>query len=127
MELHWQGERAHLKRGEKAAKRWAAKILNPPTRLENVGIEPGVTVFLEGEFELGFSGEVKSYRVEKVSEADLIFLAAPDQSALLNAPALAKRLGLGPTAALWIVYLKSRTEIREMDVLTAGRTAGLKD
>ena len=32
-----------------------------------------------------------------------------------------------PDAGLWIVYPKGRTEIREIDVINAGRAAGLKD
>ena len=34
---------------------------------------------------------------------------------------------LKPDGALWIVYPKGVPEIREMDVLLAGREAGLKD
>ena len=44
---------------------------------------------------------------------------------VLKTAALARQLK--PKAALWIVYPKGRPEIREIDVLTAGRAAGLKD
>jgi hypothetical protein len=32
-----------------------------------------------------------------------------------------------PAGALWVVYPKGVTEIREIDVIMAGREAGLKD
>ncbi len=123
--LRWTGELARLELGEKAATRWADKILNPPGRLQKLGIKLGVTVCLEGRLEAEFTREVKAHRAQNLPEADLIFLAAPDQAALANIASVAKRLS--PKAALWIVFPKGRTEIREMDVLTTGRAAGLKD
>ena len=41
----------------KAAEKWAAKIRNPTTRADKLGIKPGVTVRLVGEFDAGFVAE----------------------------------------------------------------------
>ena len=124
LEIESNGQTARLQLGEKVAAKWADKILNPPGRLVKLGVKPNSTVFLEGEFEAGFAQEVGS-RAGSVAGADLIFLAARHKSTLLNVNALAGQMPTG--AALWIVYPKGRTEIREMDVLNAGRSAGLKD
>ena len=122
--FQFEGKKAALYLGEKDAPRWANKILNPPGRLDKLGVKPESTVHLEGEFESAFVGEVESRSVE-LECADLIFLAVHQKAFLTKAPALATRMRRD--AALWIVYPKGRTEIREMDVLNAGRACGLKD
>ena len=124
LELKVEGRKARLHLGEKMASRWAEKILHPPGRLEKLGVKASATVCVDGEFEPAFTGEVAG-RLASLAESDLIFLAAPDKSALCKIAALAKRMR--PDAGLWIVYPKGRTAIREMDVITAGRSAGLKD
>ena len=124
LELKWKDQSAKLHLGEKAAAKWAGKILNPPSRLDKLGIKPGATLCLEGEFESAFTHQVAG-RLGTRAKADLIFLAAPAKSALTKTAVLAK--SMRPEAALWIVYPKARPEIREMDILTAGRAAGLKD
>ena len=125
LELEWPPKnKATLRLGEKDATRWAGKILNPPTRADKLGIKPESKIYLEGELDPEFTQSIYTHRAP-AKQADLIFLAADDKAALLKAPALAKQLK--PKAALWIVYPKGRPEIREIDVLTAGRAAGLKD
>ena len=124
LELKFGGQKVRLELGVKVAGRWADKILNPPGRLDKLGVKPGVTVCLEGEFEAMFTREVAG-RAAGLAESDLIFLAAREKSALLKAAGLAKRMRRG--AALWIVYPKGRADIREIDVINAGRGAGLKD
>src|SRR5947209_1114017 len=49
LKLEYQGGPASFELGEAAAK-WAGKILHPPTRANKLGIKPGVTVRLAGEF-----------------------------------------------------------------------------
>jgi len=109
-----------------AAHKWAQKILNPPTRAGKLGIKPGLTVRVVGEFAADFLEELHEVdRVAGTSKADLVFFAAPDREALSQAPKLAAMLK--PAGALWIVYPKGVPEIREIEVLGAGRAAGLKD
>lgn len=124
LELKFEGKKARVHLGEKMAVRWAEKILHPPGRLDKLGVTAGATVCLDGGFEPAFTGEVAG-RLGSLAQADLIFLAAPDKSALCKIAALAKRMR--SDASLWIVYPKGRPEIREMDVIAEGRSAGLKD
>ena len=124
LDLRFDGKRARLHLGEKAAERWAGKILNPPTRLDKLGIKPGVTVCLEGAFEAEFLREV-SRMTTSLSACDLVFLSATNVEDLAKASTVAKKLP--PGTGLWIVYPKGRQDIREIDVIQAGRATGLKD
>ena len=110
----------------KAAERWAAKILHPPTRAAKLGVKAGLTFRLCGEFDAGFVNELIGLeRVGTRSKADLIFLLAPTRTGLDQVGKLAG--SLTPSGALWFVYPKGVKEIREIEVIEAGRSAGLKD
>jgi hypothetical protein len=78
-----------------------------------------VTVELIGKFEADFKSELKSAGAKLTKEADLTFYAAETAADLTRLPK-AKQ-------ALWIVYPKRKTTIREVEVIQAGRDAGLKD
>ena len=119
------GGRLSLHLGEKLTERWAKKILNPPTRLEKLGIKPSHGLVFEGKQDAGFLKEVKRNPVTSLSEADFIFLAANIVDDL--GPVVSIRKSMKPKAALWIVYPKGVLPIREEHVLQAGRAAGLKD
>ncbi len=109
-----------------AAEKWARKILHPPSRAEKLGIKPGLTVRVAGEFDHGFLDELRNVEtVAGKANADLIFLAAPLRQALAQIPKLAATLK--PAGALWVVYPKGVQVIREIEVLDAGRAVGLKD
>jgi hypothetical protein len=109
-----------------AAETWAHKILHPPSRADKLGINPALAVRLAGEFDRGFLGELRDIQmVVGKAKADLIFFAAPNREALAQIPKLAATLK--PAGALWVVYPKGVQVIREIDVIHAGRAAGLKD
>jgi len=103
-----------------AASKWAEKILHPPSRLTKLGLKPEHKLKLIGRFDKEFLAEVKAFTTTR-GKADYILLAAESAKDLecLEKP------GLG--AMLWIVYPKGRNDVTEMDVLHAGRAAGLKD
>jgi len=125
LRLEFDGGPAELELGE-AAEKWAQKILNPPTRLQKLGVKPGMTVRLAGKFDEDFLADLKNSRVETGGGmADLIFLAADKKSKLRHIRQLA--LALNPEGALWVVYPKGVEAIRETDVIRAGRNEGLKD
>lgn len=110
----------------KAAEKWAAKILHPPTRAAKLGVKAGLTFRLCGEFDADFVSELTGLeRVSTRSKADLVFLLAPARTDLDRVPKLAE--SLAPAGALWVVYPKGVKDIREIDVIEAGRSAGLKD
>jgi len=54
-----------------------------------------------------------------------IFLAAETRNGLVQVKKIAGKLK--GSAALWVVYPKGQKSITEMDVIGAGRKAGLKD
>src|SRR5580704_8474853 len=41
-----------------AAEKWARKILHPPTRVEKLGVKPGLAIAVEGELEAAFLREI---------------------------------------------------------------------
>ncbi len=125
LHLNFTGGPASLELGA-AAEKWARKILYPPSRADKLGIKPGLTVRLAGEFDRAFLQELRDVRiVTGKTKVDLIFFAAPGREALAQVPKLAT--GLKPAGALWVVYPKGVPPIREIEVIEAGRAAGLKD
>jgi hypothetical protein len=107
-----------------AAEKWARKILHPPTRLEKLGVKPGLAIVVEGELEVGFLSEIGEAAGPK-AQADLLFFAAQKTADLARIAKLKARLK--PRGALWVVYPKGVAAIREIEVIEAGRAAGLKD
>ncbi len=125
LKLEYEGGPASLELG-KAAEKWADKILHPPTRAAKLGIKPGLAIRLAGDFEAGFLTELKGLEhAPPKAKADLVFLQAPSRKTLAQIGKLAA--GLKPAGAVWVVYPKGVQEIREIEVLEAGRAAGLKD
>jgi hypothetical protein len=113
------------------AEKWCHKILHPKTRAEKLGVKPGIHVSLLGDFDPDFFRELRAatknvYEGKFDATSDLIFLSV--NSAKNLAPALNKAAkSIKGATALWIVYPKGQKEITEIDVLSSGRKAGLKD
>jgi hypothetical protein len=129
LKLEFEGGPAELELGA-AAEKWARKILNPPSLMDKLGVKAGLTVRLIGgfdEFEPGFGkliAERKAVAVDK-GKCDLLFLAAGRSRELDRMRKL--KANLKPGGALWMVYPKGVPEIREIEVIQAGRAAGMKD
>src|SRR5580704_4501380 len=94
-----------------AAEKWARKILHPPTRLEKLGVKPGLAIVVEGELDAGFLREIGDLAGAK-AKADLLFLAAHRTADLARIAKLKARLK--PRGALWVVYPKGAAAIREI-------------
>lgn len=78
------------------------------------------------EFLKDLASRVPEYsRGERISNADLIFYSAEAKSDLLRLKSLAREIQ--KTGAIWVVYPKGQTHIREVDVIAAGKAAGLVD
>ncbi|HKT47691.1 MAG TPA: hypothetical protein VJP87_09235 [Candidatus Acidoferrales bacterium] len=112
-----------------SAEKWREKILHPKSRLEKLGVKDGQVISLDGEHDAEFVKELRKLEGE-ISEtprkdSDLIFLAAEEKSKLGS---IKRLMGLiQKDGAVWVVYPKGQKQITEMDVLSAGRKAGLKD
>jgi hypothetical protein len=125
LRLEWGGRRAELELGA-AAEKWAQRILHPPSRLDKLGVKAGVTVRLQGRFDADFTRELKAAGAKPPGKmADLIFLAASATADLTRIAELARKLQ--PAGGLWVIYPKGVEAIREIEVIEAGRAAGLKD
>ncbi len=121
--LEFAGGPAALELGA-AAEKWAQKILHPPSRADKLGVKPGLTVRLIGEFDAPFLEELHETQIVK-AKADLVFFLAAARNALERIPKLIP--ALKSAGALWVVYPKGVAEIREVEVIHSGRAAGLKD
>ena len=125
LELDYAGGHAAFELGASAEK-WAKKILHPPTLGDKLGVKAGLSVRMVGEFDADFANELRDVEIATgKAKVDLILFLAPARLALDRIPKLAG--GLKPAGCLWVVYPKGMQEIREIDVLEAGRAAGLKD
>lgn len=109
-----------LELGEREASRWAERIRNPPGLAERLGLRGGPVAVIgtPPPALVAALGEIVP-----PAEADTVFLVAGDAADLVAVDEVAA--GLRPGAALWVVYPKA--EVREADVLAAGRRTGRAD
>ena len=110
---------------------------SPPERdyshrslLDKLGVKPGQKILILGVSESVFIHEIQPFSPEFVerkpaADLDLIFLGAESKSDLAGLGQL--RRSIVKNGAIWIVYPKGRQDIREIDVITAGKSAGLTD
>ena len=115
--------------GERAEK-WRQKIANPKSVVEKLGVKPGepVAVFgkLDGEFLKKLKEQKSAVSPGKVMDgASWTFIGIETREGLGEIKKIAGKMK-GSTA-LWVVYPKGQKSITEMDVIGAGRKAGLKD
>ena len=100
------------------------------TLAEKLGIKPGQRVAVLGvedaEFQRDLEAIVSDYsRGDRVSDADLIFFSAEAKEDLLQLKSLSR--SIRKSGGIWVVYPKGQTHIREIDVIDAGKSAGLTD
>lgn len=129
LHLRWPEGTAVLELGEHADK-WAQKILHPKSTAEKLGVKPGLKISTVGEFGDPFVSDLRRKAKafsdsNPLDDSDLIFFSADEASQLGTTKKLAR--SLSSAGGLWIVYPKGRQEIREQQVLEAGRRAGLMD
>ena len=115
--------------GEKAAASWADAILNPKSRLDKLGVKPGMRVAVLNVADDALAGELAARDaapVADLTDLDLLFYAA-DSLADLDAiprfiPALADK------GALWIVSRKGKAAaLKDVEVMSAAKANGLVD
>jgi hypothetical protein len=98
--------------------------------LDKLGVKPGQRICLLGVEDAAFLKDLADRVPEFVREkppsgADMILLGAENRKALARVKSLASAIQKG--GAIWIVYPKGQTHIREADVRAAGSSAGLTD
>jgi hypothetical protein len=128
--VEFDGRRAEFVIGGCAAK-WAARITNPPSRLDKLGVKPGLSVLVLGALDETFVSELEARgarvvrRASKKGESDALFYRADDRHALDRLSEL--KQSIKPEGALWVVRPKGQKAITESDTMAAGKRAGLVD
>ena len=109
-----------------AAGKWAAKIRNPPTLYDELGVKAGLRVMLVGQFEQAFEAElVARGAISAKTDLNILFVAVESKVELTRLASLAGRLK--PTGSIWVVYPKGVKTVTEREVMNAGKDAGLVD
>jgi hypothetical protein len=113
-----------------AAAKWAARIMNPPSRLDKLGLKPDMSLLVVSLEDPTFVDEAKARGARIVRKApaggvDAIFFGAQKRADLQQIGELKK--ALKPNGALWIVRPKGIPAITEAETMAAGKRAGLVD
>ena len=129
LHLKWAGNSVVFELGEQAEK-WAHAILHPRSTAEKLGVKPGLRVSALQMPDDKVMKDARKVAAEfsedkPLRDADMIFLGADSEADLTRIKKLIP--SLAGNGALWIIYPKGKKEITELQVLNAGRTAGLYD
>lgn len=98
--------------------------------LEKLGVNPGQKILILGVQDGAFLNDIEPFKPEfaerkPAAYLDLIFFPAETKKQLARLAGLRK--SIVKNGAIWVVYPKGRQDIREPDVIAAGKTAGLVD
>lgn len=110
------------------APRWAHAILNPPGRLDKLGVKAGMKVATIGLEDPDFAAELagRASLSNDFSELDILLYSADSAEDLARIPELIPMLA--ERGALWIVSLKGKLlRIRDVEVMAAAKAHGLVD
>lgn len=118
----------HLAEG--MAAKWLAKIRNPRSLLDKLGVQEGMKVVVinvdDADFLQQLERRVGSYATRLTPGSDVIVYGAENVTALERLEAL--RASLVANGAIWIVHRKGKeATLRDVEVFAAGRRAGLVD
>lgn len=100
------------------------------TLAEKLGIKPDQRIAVLGvedaEFQRNLEAIVPDYSPgNRINDADLIFFSAEVKEDLSKLKPLSR--SICKSGGIWVVYPKGQTHIREIDVISAGKSAGLTD
>ena len=128
--VRWPGGTAQFELGAAAAEKWALKIRYPRSRMDKLGVKPGMRVSVLGVTEKLFWSELEA-RIEEPSDgkaqkdSHLIFLGVNDASELKKLRELQK--SIVPAGAIWVVWPKGQQHIKEDHVRAVAPSANLVD
>ena len=126
--LKWKDQTAAFALGDEAAV-WAPRILQPKPLIDKMNIKPGAKVVLLGVRDEAFLDTLVA-RTEDITTragkgADVVVYLAETKQRLAKLPDLAK--AIKPDGAVWVVHPKGRQDLKDIDVIAAGKAAGLVD
>jgi hypothetical protein len=98
--------------------------------IDKLGVKTGQRVAALGvesaKFARDLTSRVPGYSPGKrAADGDLIFFSAEARGDLSRLESLGR--AIQKNAAIWVAYLKGQTHIRQIDVIQAGKAAGLTD
>jgi hypothetical protein len=131
--VRFAGRQAELEIGEPAASRWGQRITNPPSRLDKLGVKPGMRVALVNLPDSAFRVELERAGATVLarigSSLDALFFGAAQPDDLDRLASLKDYLQ--PSGALWVIRKKGEkkgeTKVTERASMAAGKKAGLVD
>lgn len=127
--VQFDGRPVEFEIGEPAATRWCDRITNPPSRLDKLGVKPGMRVALVNLPDETFRQELDRAGARVLARpaagTDAVFLGAAKPSDLERLAGL--KGSLQPAGALWVARRKGQSAVSERDSMAAGKKAGLVD
>lgn len=114
-----------------------SKKPKPPERdyshrslLDKLGVKQGQRILVIEIFDASFLNDIKPFapifaETKPKADLDFIIFGAEAKDTLKQLSRL--RRSIVKNGAIWIVYPKGKQHIREIDVIEAGRSAGLTD
>lgn len=114
--------------GERQAASWAEAIANPKTRMQKIGVKPGMRAAVLGVEDAALPGELAAAgaMIADGGDLDLLFYAADDAEALAQMGPLVPRLS--ERGALWILSRKGKAAaVKDVEVMAAAKAHGLVD
>jgi hypothetical protein len=98
--------------------------------IDKLGVKPEQKIAVLGvesaEFLTELTARVPEYsRGKRLNGADLIFFSAEAVADLAQLSSLGR--SIQKNGAIWVVYPKGQKQVREIDVINAGKSAGLTD
>ena len=128
LELTFRGGEASFELAERA-ERWAERIRNPRTLVDKLDLKAGARVSILDVDDEAFAALVRG-RAEHVAEglepsSDAVFVQVDTAGDLGRIGTL--ETSIARNGAIWVISPKGRPDLRETDVLEAGRAAGLVD
>lgn len=115
--------------GSQAGK-WADKIKNPKSLLDKLGVKAESKVVVLAVKEKDFLKQLaarltKAATTKLVDGADIIFWGVETSESLKQLSRIKK--SLQPAGAIWVIRPKGTPAIKDVDVIAAGKAAGLVD
>ena len=128
LHVRWESRTLSISLG-RDAKKWAAKIRNPKSLAEKLGIKAGQKISISGTLDEKFVNQLQQRgadvgkRVRR--DSDIIFAALERREELDRLVGMIA--SLAPDGALWVIRPKGSNAISEREVMDTARAAGLVD
>lgn len=115
--------------GDKAAASWADAIAHPKTRLDKLGVKPGMRVAILNVADDALAGELAgrdAAPIHDLANLDILFYGADSLAELDRIPELIP--ALADKGALWICSRKGKTAaLKDVEIMVAAKAHGLVD